>query len=197
MKRSIAGLGGAALLALLLAGCETVSDAPAGAYKVGTAYQVTLNGEWSDISAIMTGRPANVHLLSIDGPLLDRLYLSEGLKPGDFLVKPEAKDKPTPTYRAGMTPTELVEFVSDSVAALNYERVETSSLGPATFAGSDGLRFDITAKTRQGLDMSGVATVSEKGGALYVMLYLAPTEHYYRLHLGDAQAIMASARTGA
>src|SRR5213075_2596856 len=92
----LAGLGA---LALALSACATVVDAPAGAYKVGTAYEVTLGGDWSDISKVMTGRPANVHLLSIDGPLLDRLYLTEGLAAGDFLVKSTAKDKPTPVYR--------------------------------------------------------------------------------------------------
>jgi hypothetical protein len=196
MSRSIAGIGLAALC-LALAGCETVADAPAGAYKVGTAYQVTLGGEWSDISKIMVGRPANVHLLSIDGPLLDRLYLTEGLAAGDFLVKPEAKDRPTPTYRAGMSPNELIEFLTGSVAALNYERVETSNLRPAKLAGVDGLCFEIAGRTREGLDMSGTAILSEKGGKLYVMLYLAPTEHYFKLHLADVESIMASARTGA
>ncbi len=184
-------------IGLTLSACTTIADAPAGAYKVGTAYEITLGGEWSDISKVMTGRPAYVHLLSIDGPLLDRLYLSEGLASGEFLVKPAAKDKPTPTYRSGMSPNDLVEFLSDSVTALDFERVTTSSLRPARFAGADGLRFEIAAKTRDGLYMSGTALLAEKGGKLYVMLYLAPTEHYYGVHLSEVEAIMGSARQGA
>jgi len=189
----------AALLAvaLTLAGCETVQDAPAGDYKVGAAYEVTLTRQWSDISAIMKARPRNIHLLSVDGPLLNRLYLSEGLKDGDFLVKPEDETKPTPTYHAGMSITEEVEFVANSVAALSYERVETTNLRPSSFGGLDGVRFDITAETKEGLDISGTGLVADRGGRLFVIVYLAPSEHYYAEGLPEVESIMKSVRLGA
>ena len=183
--------------ALLLAGCVTVESAPSGDYAVGGAYRVTLGRQWSDISNIMVGRPANVHLLSIDGPLLNRLYLTEGLAPGDFLVKPAAKERPTPTYRASMTAHERVEFITDSVAALDYQRVETSNLRPAVFNGTNGLRFDITAKTKDGLDMDGSAEVVEIAGKLYVTLYLAPHEHFYAATLSEVETVFASAKAAA
>lgn len=180
--------------ALTLAACATVTSAPAGAYTVGTNYQVTLGQEWSDISNIMVGRPKSVHLLSTDGPLLNRLYLSDGLQPGEFLLKPAAKERPTPTYKKGMAPTELVEFVADSVAALDYQRVETSGLRPAKFAGADGLRFDLAAQTKEGLDIAGTAQAAEIDGKLYVVLYLAPKEHYFAAGLPEVEKIFASAR---
>lgn len=183
---------GAAVLAL--AGCVTVTDAPAGSYAVGAAYTVTLGREWSDISKAMPGEPTAVHLLSIDGPLLNRLYLTEGLAPGDYLVKASQKERPTPTYRAGMSPTEIVEFVADSVSALDYERVETSGLRPGTFSGSPALRFDISAETKDGLQMSGAAEAAEVGGKLYVMLYIAPKEHYFAAGLPEVEQILASAK---
>jgi hypothetical protein len=181
---------------LTLAACAGVTSAPVGAFQVGQGYQVTLGREWSDISNIMTGRPKNVRLLSVDGPLLNRLYLTDGLAPGEFLVKPARKERPTPTYRAGMAATELVEFVADSVSALDYERVETSNLRPARFAGADGVRFDISARTTEGLDIAGTATVAELGGKLYVVLYLAPREHYFQASLPEVEQIIASARRG-
>jgi hypothetical protein len=195
----IKNLRNAALAALLLplAACVSVTSAPAGAFKVGvTGYQVTLGQEWSDISQIMNGRPKNVRLLSLDGPALNRLYLSDGLAPGEFLVKPTAKDKPTPTFQKGMSPTELVEFVADSVSALDYQRVETSGLRPTQLAGADGLRFDIRGKTREGLDVSGTAAVAEGGGKLYVILYLAPQEHYFQATLPEVESVMKSANRG-
>ena len=189
----------AALAALLLplAACATVTSAPAGPFKVGaTGYQVTLGEEWSDISQVMNGRPKSVRLLSLDGPALNRLYLSDGLAPGDFLVKPIAKDKPTPTYQKGMSPTELMEFVADSVSALDYQRVETSGVRPTQLAGAEGLRFDIKAKTREGLEVSGTAALAETGGKLYVILYLAPQEHYFQATLPEVEGVMKSARRG-
>jgi hypothetical protein len=186
----------AALAALLLAtaGCAAVSSAPAGAFQVGAGYNVTLQHEWSDISQIMVARPKNVRLLSLDGPLLNRVYLSDGLAPGDFLVKPSSKEKPTPTYQKGMAPTELVEFVANSVSALDYERVETSGLRPAKLAGVDGLRFDIKAKTREGLEIAGTAAVAESSGKLYVILYLAPREHYFQASLAEVESMIGSAK---
>ncbi|MFL5294819.1 MAG: hypothetical protein ACJ798_00415 [Phenylobacterium sp.] len=174
-----------------------MTSAPAGAFKVGTTgYQVTLGQEWSDVSQIMNGRPKNVRLLSLDGPALNRLYLSDGLAPGEFLVKPTAKEKPTPTYQKGMSPTELVEFVADSVSALDYQRVETGGLRPTKFAGSQALRFDIKGKTREGLEVAGTAAVAESGGKLYVILYLAPQEHYFQATLPEIEGVMKSASLG-
>ena len=186
-----------AAAAALLVGCETVASAPAGDYAVGTAYRVTLGRQWSDVSAIMVGRPVKVRLLTVDGPLLNRLYLTDGLAPGDFLVKPAAKERPTPTWRAGLSPTEQVEFIADSVAALDYERVETQNLRPATFKGAPALRFDITAKTQGGLDMAGSAEVAQMGDKLFVLLYLAPHEHFYAATLPEVETVFASVKPGA
>ena len=192
MKRLFnAALAMVALLAV--SGCVSITDAPAGAFKVGNAYSVTLTRQWADISQIMNARPKNVRLLSIDGPLLNRLYLTDALSPGDYLVKPASKEKPTPTYRADLSPTEIVEFVANSVSALDYLKVETSNLRPGQFAGTQGIRFDLTATTKEGLDISGTALATEKGGKLYVILCLAPTEHYYGDVLPEVEAIMQSA----
>ena len=182
--------------ALALSACVSITAAPAGPYKVGAA-QVTLGHEWSDISAIMFQRPAKVRLLSMDGPLLNRLYVTDGLAPGEFMVKPMAKERPTPTYRAGMSPNELVEFVTDSVSALDYQRVETDNLRPAKFGASDAVRFDIKAKSKEGLDVSATALVAEAAGRLYVVLYIAPTEHYYAAELPEVETVIGSVKPAA
>jgi hypothetical protein len=192
MKRNLVFCVLAASMAL--ASCATVADAPVGGYAVDAKYDVTLTRHWADISAIMNAKPRKVHLLSIDGPLLNRLYITEGLSPGDYIVKPTAKDKPTPIYRADLSPTEVVEFVADSVAALDYQKVVTTNLRPQTFSDGDALRFDIMARTVDGLDVSGTALASETHGQLFVILYLAPTEHYYGDALTEVEAIMRSAK---
>jgi hypothetical protein len=195
IRTNVVRLLAASALLMSLSACVSVTSAPAGPYKIGTA-TVTLGHEWSDISAIMFARPAKVRLLSMDGPLLNRLYVTDGLAPGEFMVKPAAKERPTPTYRAGMAPTELVEFVTDSVAALDYQRVETDNLRPAKVGSADGLRFDLKAKTKEGLDISGAAQVAEVGGKLYVVLFLAPSEHYYAAELPEVETVLGSVKVG-
>lgn len=185
------------MAALALSACVTIPSAPAGAYKVSPAYHVTLGRQWSDLSPIMYGQPKSVKLLTIDGPALNRLYVTDGLAPGGFIVKPTKKEQPTPTYRAGMTPNELAEFLVDTVAALDYERTEMSGLRPAKFGDADALRIDIKAVTKEGLLISGTALVAESGGKLYVILYLAPTEHYYGSTLSEVEGIMNTAHLGA
>lgn len=190
--RRLLGIAGLSLV-LGLGACTTTTLTPAGPYAL-PGETLTLGRDWSDISILMWGRPKQVKLLSIDGPLLNRLYIADGLASGGFIVKPTRKERPTPTWKAGMSPTEQVEFVADSVAALDYQRVETSDLRPANVGGKDGLRFDLTAKTPEGLDIAGVAQVVESNDRLYVILYLAPAEHYFGAYRAEVEAIMDSAR---
>jgi hypothetical protein len=191
MKHRLLTLAAASLF-LALAACATVSDAPTGAYSVGGAYNVTLGREWSDASALFGVKQPGVKLLTIDGPLLNRLYLSEGLAPGASLVTSAVKERPTPTYRADFSPQETVEFIADSVSALGYVKVETSNLRPAKFGDAEAVRFDLTGRTADGLDISGSAITAEHGGKLYVILFLAPTEHYYGDAMPEVESIMKS-----
>lgn len=184
----------AALLGL--SACASVTSAPAGPMKLG-AGQVTLGREWSDISQIMPARSKKVRLLSIEGPLLNRLYVTEGLVAGDYMIRPAAKERPTPTVRADMSLSEQIEFVSDSVSAMDFLRVQTSHPRPMKFGQAPGVRFDIEASTRDGLEMKGLGAVAKgAGGALYVIIYLAPAEHYYGASLTEVEGVIASAQAG-
>ena len=187
---------GIAAAALSLAACASVVAAPAGAFRVGGGYEVSLGRDWSDISAVMAGKTKKVRLLSIDGPLLNRLYLTDGLAPGDFLIKPEIKERPTPVIRKDMSASERLEFITDSVAALEYQRVELAKPRPGRIGEASGVRFDLTARTQEGLDIKGAGVIAERGGKTYVLLYLAPAEHYFDASLAEVEAIMASARLG-
>jgi hypothetical protein len=182
--------------ALALSGCASaVSRVPAGPLKVSGA-RVTLGRDWADVTKLLPNRPKKVLLLSIDGPLLNRLYLSGALSKGDYIVRPAAKERPTPVVREGMSATERIEFVTDSVAAMDYQRVESARPRPATYAGHPAVRFDIDARTGDGLEVSGTALISEIAGKTYVIIYLAPTEHYYATGLPEVEQVMASARPG-
>ncbi len=182
----------AAAAALWLSGCASIPTAPTGLYAVGQAYHVRLGRDWSDLSHVIGGASSKVKVLTLDGPLLNRLYLTEGLVPGDSLVRRPRSDHANPPYRAHMSSSELVEFVADSVSAQGFQRVETSNLRPAAFLTAAALRFDLAAVTQQGLDMQGTAQAAEVDGKLYVLLYLAPREHYFAASLNEVERIFAS-----
>ncbi|WP_091735638.1 hypothetical protein [Phenylobacterium immobile] len=183
-------LASALALSVALAGCETIAEAPAGPFAMGDGKAVTLHRAWSDVSILSPQRQKKVRLLSIDGPALNLLYLAQGLAPGEGLLKPASKAERVPVYRADMSPNELVEFVTDSLSALGYEKAQTSKLRPGRLVGADGLRMDIAAYTQDGLEISGLGQISEAGGKLYVALYLAPTEHYFAATLPDVDAML-------
>jgi len=189
--RAIRSVACAAALSTLAA-CVAITPAPAGPYASGS-HQVTLGRMWSDASAF-SGRVKAVKMLTIDGWQLNRLYVIDGLKSGDHIVRPASKESPTPTFKAGMTPNEQVEFVTDSITAMGYQRVETDGLRPATIGGATGLRADIVARTPEGLDIAGTTQIVEVHDRLYIILYLAPAEHYYGATKAEVDGIMASAR---
>jgi hypothetical protein len=176
--------------AALAAGCGT-SGARSGTYNAANAYNVNLAREWSDITFMLQPRPRNLRLLSIDGPLLNRLYLA-ALQPGESLLRHRDRDTPRPTYRTDMSDTEVVEFIVDCVAQ-EYQAPEASALRPQNFGAYPGVRFDLSARTAEGLNTSGTALAARVGERLHVMLFLAPSEHYYAALLPEVEAIFASA----
>jgi hypothetical protein len=186
------GLIAAAAGGALLAGCASVTLAPAGAYRTERAFTVTLQQPWSDITSLLTPRPEGVRLLTRDGPALNQLYLA-AIEPGASLVRHADRDTPVVTYRADMGDTELVEFVIDSLAA-TYQDPESSALRPQIFAGAPGIRFEISTRTQAGLNISGTALVARAGDRLNLMLFLAPSEHYYGAFAQEVEAVFASAR---
>lgn len=179
-------LGGAALLA----GCASSGVVSGPVVSGGTT--ITLAREWSDITFLLpTPRPRNVKMLSIDGPLLNRLYIAT-LAPGESLLRHRDRDTPRPVYRDDMSDNEVVEFVIDCVAQ-EYQGPEASALRPQTFGGAPGVRFDINTRTSDGLEFSGTALAARVGDRLRLMLFLAPREHYYGAMLSEIETVFAGA----
>jgi len=191
MKRLLQGTA-LGLTVATLSACTAITPVPAGPVALGGPHRVVLGREWSDISAVMPQKARNVRVLTIDGPLLNRLYLIEGLNTGEGLLKSPAKERPAPRFHGDMSATELVEFMSDSVAAMGYQRIATNKLRPAKVGAKNGYRFDLEAQTESGLELRGQAQVAVLEGKLYAVLYLAPAEHYFAAGLPEVEAIMGS-----
>lgn len=190
MNTTRRGLLLGAASAMLLAGCATGGLVSGQVQNAGAS--VTLAREWSDITFLLPApRPRDVKMLSIDGPLLNRLYLA-AVRPGESLLRPRDRDTPRPTYEADMSDSELVEFVIDCVAQ-EYQNPEAGALRPQNMGAAPGIRFDISTRTAEGLDISGTALVARQGERMHLLLFLAPTEHYYSALLPDVEAVFASA----
>jgi hypothetical protein len=162
-----------------------------GPFKVGRAYSVNLQKTWSSVSPLYLNR--EVKYLTIDGPLLNNFYLTEGLGVGRSVVRTTRKSRPMPVVKTDMSETEMAEFVVDTVAAFGYEGVASQDLRPAKFGNVDAVRFDLTAKTDEGLEIKGTSQVAMVGGKLHLMLFLAPGEYYYSNLLGEVDRVFGSA----
>lgn len=184
--------------AVLLSSCGGIVLAPKGKFTVGSSYSVGLSRNWSDISKLYAYRAKKVKILSIDGPGLNRLFVSDALGAADpLMVNPmrgDRKNAPAPRGKANMSYQEQIEFVATSLTTLDYQKVETSAPKPVDLNGTRAVRFDFTAKTPEGLNIKGIAQAASKGGLSYYVVYLAPAEHYYDASLTDALATMDSAK---
>jgi hypothetical protein len=182
---------GLTLCALTFLGACGGGSLVTGPFKVGNAYNVTLGKTWSSVSPMYLNR--EVKYLTIDGPLLNNFYLTEGLAAGRSVVRTTRKSRPMPVVKRDMSETEMAEFVVDTVAAFGYESVASDNLRPAKFGTIDAVRFDLAAKTDGGLEITGTSQVAMSGGKLHVMLFLAPSEHFYPTLIGEIDRIFGSA----
>lgn len=189
MKRALITSAMAAAVLSVAACAPGITLAPTGSYAVGKESRTSLTRNWSDMTAISNLK--KVHLLTIDGPMLNRLYLTEGLVQGDFIAPRVNKaEATTPTYDTAMSVTEQVEFVSNSVEAFGYQRVTTSNVRPVTINGQRGVRFDIDTVNVDGLNYKGRGQAVKANDKLYVAIYLAAEEHYFQASLASAEAAM-------
>lgn len=180
-----------AISAIVLQACASITLSPAGPYRAGKTAVYTLGRDWNDVTAYLRP-PTGVKALTLDGQLLNCLYLTDGLTVGQSLIRRVSKEKPVPVYRKGMAGREQVEFVTDSLSAMGFVSVESSNLSRATVSGKTGIRFEIKAVTAEGLQISGLGQVVENGDRLYVAAFLAPSEHYFQDGKEEAAQILGS-----
>jgi hypothetical protein len=156
------------------AGARAVSDV----FSVDDAFSVRLERPWIDITAPAELPTRGMHLLTIHGVAFERLYLIGTLEPGRALVS-TPRGKPRLLFRQDFTPTEFVEFLEASLSELGYVRISLHDVRPALLRGQQGVQFEASMQTFDGLDMSAALLAAQEGDHLNAILFLAPTEHYY------------------
>jgi hypothetical protein len=167
------------VLLTLVAGCISIGNVPAGPFAVGSSFAVNLGRNWSNITAISPGLSPQVKVFSIDGPQLNRLYLVGGLEANQGLFRKQGKEKTRPVLKTAMTGSDQIEFLRDSVAALEFRNVEIVQPRPVSLSGSPAIRVNLTARTVEGLEVAGTAVIQKLGEKYNLLIFVAPREHYF------------------
>jgi hypothetical protein len=168
----------ACAIALMLGACASSGTSrlvPVGEVRSG---KLVLNSEmeWTRATS------SRSQLWTIDGELLNLLYLVHTVKDGDyiFLGQRESKRRPdAPYYHKGMREDELRDLVADGLLNAGFVGVSPSNLRPATFGGRPGLRFDVDLQTSEGLQYQGLVAMFEHDKGLALAIFIAPREYYF------------------
>ncbi len=129
--------------------------------------------------------------LTRHGPLLDRLFVAS-LADGRGLVTPGFEAYPrwwTSTPVDG-----LDGFLAASLTALGYENVHVTARRGHAFANERGVLYSLSLERPGGLEISGVALAGVKDEMLDLLLFVAPSNHYFEQRRDATHALFASVR---
>lgn len=133
--------------------------------------------EWTRIAT-----STRYQLWSIDGELLNRLYLISNVREKEFIFLGQRQTKRRPDgafYQRGLRPDELRDLILDGLRAAGTANVEARNLRPAMFGRREGLRFEFSLANEEGLKFQGMAAAFEQEKGLSLAIFMAPSEYYY------------------
>lgn len=193
-------IGPALVAALLLGGCApAMVKVDTGELTINDAMRVTLTQSWNRFEA--RGLPVRVspmgahELWTSDGLTLDVLAFFAGIGEGQPVgtALPGSK-KDLPTFRAGMSPHEIVELY-EALVTQDGSVFSLRRLGPASLGEAGGFRFEHALTRRaDGLRLAGVGYGAVVQGRLHLITYTAPRSEFYVGKAAGVEAVAASAR---
>ena len=163
---------------LILAGCASTGGrlVQPGPNPAGSRLTIDSEMEWTREST------TRYQLWTIDGELLNRLYLVPAVREGEyiFLGHRQTTRRPDgPFYKRGMRADELRDLVADGLRMSGAVDVVSTNLRPIDFGGREGLRFDFSLSNEEGLAYQGMAAAFEHEKGLALAIFLAPREYYF------------------
>jgi len=129
--------------------------------------------------------------LTRHGPLLDRLFVAS-LTDGRGLVTPGFEVYPR--WWASTPADGLDDFLAASLAALGYENVRVTAMRDHAFGDEGGVLYALSLERPGGLKISGLALAAVKGEVLDLLLFVAPSAHYFEQRRDATHALFASVR---
>jgi hypothetical protein len=162
-------------ICLLLAACSTGGAlVKPGPTIASGKLMIDSEMEWT---RIYTG--TRYQLWSIDGELLNRLYLIQNVREKEFIFLGERQTKRRPDGAFYHRPDELRDLILDGLRAAGTANVEARNLRPAMFGTREGLRFEFSLANEEGLKFQGMAAAFEQEKGLSLAIFMAPSEYYY------------------
>lgn len=178
-----------ALLLAALAACAQYSLVEAKTQKIGGTYSVDAQIPWSKHS------DGKLEIWTVDGPGLEALRFVKGLGDGDALFSRPLftpKEIEFPTYRTGMSASEIMEFVVDSLSRAGAADLQATGLRPAQFGSVPGFRFEMAFVTAKGLEMSGFAAGATIEDKLHMILYTGARTYYFPKYRDEVERLVGS-----
>ena len=167
-----------ACTALLLSACATSGTSRLVKPGPNKAGHLSLQSEMEWTRAT-TNR---FQLWTMDGELLNLLYLIPTVREGDyiFLGQRESKRRPdAPYYHRGLREDEIRDLVTDGLLGAGFIGVQGTNLRPANFGGHAGMRFDVSMANPEGLAYQGLVAAFEHDKGLALAIFIAPREYYF------------------
>lgn len=174
--RTLRILALAALLCTLAACASGGRLVKPGPNAAGGKLMIDSEMEWTRMSA------SRYQLWTMDGELLNRLYLVPRVREREFIFLGQRQTKRRPDgafYHRGLRADELRDLILDGLRASGTTNVQATDLRPARFGNRDGLRFEFSLANPEGLRYRGMAAAFEHEKGLALAIFLAPGEHYY------------------
>ncbi|KID57534.1 hypothetical protein JF50_10105 [Pseudoalteromonas luteoviolacea] len=158
-----------------------------------TVHGITLTptSSWNKVN----GNPhKKSQLWTKDGLALNELYIIGNIANGETIFKSSNKELPLPSFKAGMLPNELEEFVKTSLknshgGSIN---VNTESMAPQMIGEDVGFRMELSYFLEGGLKKSVDALVAVKNDKLYMVMYISPSLHYAERYKAEVNSIFGS-----
>lgn len=172
------------VVAVLLASCAGFANVTGKRESIGR-YSVMASGPWNASKNI---EPTT---WTKHGLVIDRVQFYSGVDDGDKLFERRGRDD-EPVYRSTMDAFAVTEMVKSGMQTDGFEQIEINGLAPADFGGREGFSFQLTALTQSGLRVNGLVHGTNADGKLDMLVFVAPSTHYYEATVPEIDAMVAS-----
>jgi hypothetical protein len=178
-------------LALLIAGCASVSKVASGETVIRNKLTVTVAEPWNQFDHTMGG---NTPTWTQEGFTVDALQFYVGIRNNEVIEPTPSGSKAQPlNFRSTMQPAEIVALYQGlwtrDGSSFTLDRIE-----PALFAGKTGFRFDYTlVRKSDDVRLSGIAWGAVHNGELYLINFSAPKLGFFARHVGRVEALVRTA----